>query len=177
MRTKPNPAFLIGDLDAADKALARLAEIRRAVEAEEGKLNETIDKMKALAKERLAAKLADKKAIEAALVTFAGSKKDELFEKARSRQLNFGTIGFRRSTEIKAKGKGTLAGILERVKTLITGEPDDPFAGAVRVKEELNRDEMVKWPDERLELVGARRAKKDLFYYELKAEEIKEAAA
>lgn len=177
MRTKPNPAYLIGDMDAADKALARLAEINRVVEAEESKLNETVDKMKALAKERLAASLADRKAIEAALGTFAGSKKDELFEKARSRQLNFGTIGFRRSTEIKAKGKGTLAGILERIKTLITGEPDDPFTDAVRIKEELNRDAMVKWPEERLELVGARRVKKDVFYYELKVEEIKEAAA
>jgi phage host-nuclease inhibitor protein Gam len=177
MRTKPNPAYLIGDMDAADKALARLGEISRAVEAEEGKLNEAIDKMKALAKERLAAKLAERAAIEAALGTFAEAKKGDLFAKLRSQALNFGTIGFRRSSEVKPAPKGTWGGILERIKALVTGEPGDPFGAAIRVKEDVNRDVLKEWPEERLSTVGARIVAKDVFFYELKAEEIKEAAA
>jgi hypothetical protein len=176
MRTKPNPAFLIGDLDAADKALARLAEIRRAVEAEEAKLNETIDKMKAPAKERLAAKLPNG-AIEAALGTFAEAKKGDLFARLRSQALNFGTIGFRRSSEVKPAPKNTWGGILERLKALVTGEPGDPFTAAIRVKEDVNRDVLKEWPEERLSTVGARIVAKDVFFYDLRAEEIKEAAA
>ncbi len=176
-RKKPNPAFVVADLDAADKALARLAEIKRDFDAEMGKLNAAVDRMKALSKERLAAKIAEGAAIEAALATFAETRKEELFGKARSRELSFGIIGWRRSTEIKAKTKSTLGRVLERVKELMTGEKDDPFAAAVRVKEELNRDVMRDWPDERLEAVEARRVKKDVFYYELATQQIKGEAA
>lgn len=176
MRKKPNP-FVVADLAAADRALARLAEIKRDVDAENLRLNAAVDKMKAHAKERTAAGLSEAAAVEAALATFAETRKDDLFGKTRSQALNFGTIGFRRSAEVKPKSKHTWGSILERIKTLMTGEDGDPFKVAVRLKEEVNRDVLKEWPAERLETVGARIAEKDTFYYELKAEEIKEAAA
>jgi len=176
MRKKPNP-FVVADLAAADAALARLAEIRRTVDAENLRLNEAIDKMKAHAVEVTAAPLAEAAALEAALASFVATKKDDLFAKTRSQTLTYGTLGFRRSSEVKPKSRQTLAGILEKVKALATGEKDDPFTAAIRVKEELNRDVMRAWPPERLESVGAQLKDKDTFYYELKTEEIKEAAA
>jgi len=176
MRKKPNP-FVVADLDAADKALARLAAIRRIVDAENLRLNETVDKLKAHVTEVTAAPLAEAAAIEAALATFAATRKDDLFAKARSQELNFGTLGFRRSAEVKPQPKHTWGSILERIKALVTGQDGDPFKAAVRLKEEVNRDVLKEWPEERLLTVGARIVEKDTFYYELKAEQIKEAAA
>ena len=177
MRKKPNPAFVVADLEAADKALARLAEIKRAVDVEEADLNSAIDRLKMASKERLGAPLAERAAIEAALATFAETKKDDLFAKSRSRDLNFGVIGFRRSSEVKPKPKNTWGGILERIKALATGTDGDPFQAAIRVKEDVNRDVLKDWPAERLDTVGARIIPKDAFYYELAAEEIKGEAA
>jgi len=176
MRKKPNP-FVVADLDAADRALARLAEIKRVVDGENLRLNEAVDRLKAHVTEVTAAPLAESAAIEAALASFVETRKSELFGKMRSVSLAFGVIGFRRSREVKPKPKITFAGILERVKALGTGEKDDPFASAIRVKEELNRDVLREWPEERLETVGARIAEKDTFFYELNTQEIKGEAA
>ena len=176
-RTKPNPAFVVADLDAADRALARLAELRRGVDAENLRLNATVDKLKAHVAEVTAAPLAEAAAIEAALATFAETKKDTLFGKLRSQTLTFGVIGFRRSTEVKPRPKNTWGGVLERIKSLVTGADADPFRAAIRVKEDVNRDVLKDWPEERLETVGARIVTKDTFYYELEKQEIKEIAA
>jgi phage host-nuclease inhibitor protein Gam len=177
MRKKPDPCFVVADLGTANLALARLAEMKRAVDAENLRLNETIDKLKAHATMMTAPYRAEAAEIEAALASFVATKKEELFGKSRSQSLTFGVIGFRRSSEVKPKGRGTLANLLEKVKALATGEKDDPFTGAIRLKEELNRDVMRTWPEERLAAVGARIAEKDSFYYELKEEKIKEVAA
>lgn len=50
------------------------------------------------------------------------------------------------------------------------------FSDAVRLKEEINKDAMAAWPDERLEMVGMKRRQLDTFYIEIKAEEIHNAA-
>jgi phage host-nuclease inhibitor protein Gam len=169
----------VADLTAADQALARLAEIKRTVDAEEARLNETVDKLKAHAKEHTAAVRAEAEVLEAALATFAETQKDTLFGKLRSRALTFGTIGFRRSSEVKpaTKPRTTWAAILEKIKALATSEDGDPFRAAIRTKEEVDRDVLKKWPEERLATVGARIAEKDVFYYELEQQEIKEVAA
>ncbi|GAB6035852.1 host-nuclease inhibitor Gam family protein [Fundidesulfovibrio butyratiphilus] len=176
-RTKPSPTFVVADLDTADKALARLAEIRRIVDAETLRLNETVDKLKAHVAEVTAAPLAEASAIEAALASYAETKKDTLFSKLRSQALTFGVIGFRRSSEVKPKSKNTWGGVLERIKSLVTDADADPFRAAIRVKQDVNRDVLKDWPEERLEAVGARIVTKDTFYYELEKQEIKEVAA
>lgn len=176
-RTKPNPAYVVADLDAADRALARLAEIRRIVDGENLRLNEAVDKLKAHVSEVTAAPLAEAAVIEAALATFAETRKDSLFGKLRSQALTFGLIGFRRSSEVKPRPKTTWGGILERIKSLVTGVDGDPFKAAIRVKEDVNRDVLKDWPEERLEAVGARIVTKDTFFYELATQEIKENAA
>ncbi|MBF0261068.1 MAG: host-nuclease inhibitor Gam family protein, partial [Magnetococcales bacterium] len=47
------------------------------------------------------------------------------------------------------------------------------FYEAIRVKEECNKEVLHEWPDERLAAVCARRVEKDVFWYELKKEELK----
>jgi hypothetical protein len=51
------------------------------------------------------------------------------------------------------------------------------FSEAVRVKEEVNKEEMAAWPDERLALVGARRVEKDQFWYEVDQDSISDKTA
>lgn len=177
MRKKPNPALVVADLDAADKALSRLAELKRIVDGKNLLLNEAIDQMKANTAETLACHLAEAAALEAALASFAESRKADLFGKLRSQALTFGCIGFRRSREVKPQPKTTWGTILERIKALVSGQDGDPFAAAIRVKEDVNRDVLKEWPEERLTTVGARIVAKDTFYYELNTQEIKGEAA
>lgn len=176
-RKKPNPAFVVADLEAADKALARLAELKRTVDAENLRLNEAIDRLKANVAEVTASPLAEAAALEAALASFAETRKPDLFAKLRSQTLTFGVIGFRRSSEVKPQPKTTWGTIKERIKALVTGQDGDPFAAAIRVKEDVNRDVLKEWPEERLTSVGARIVAKDSFYYELNTQEIKGEAA
>ena len=49
------------------------------------------------------------------------------------------------------------------------------FEKGIRINKTVNKDVLRTWPDERLELVGARRVEKDDFWYELKGVEVEEA--
>lgn len=50
------------------------------------------------------------------------------------------------------------------------------FTDAIRTKDEVNKEAMAGWPDERLELVGMKRRHLDTFFIEIKVEEVKNAA-
>ncbi|MGE4552908.1 MAG: host-nuclease inhibitor Gam family protein [Desulfovibrionaceae bacterium] len=163
-RIKPT-AVIIGDLTQADGALAELAAFDRELSAIDQAMNQAIDAAKAEAKAKAEPLLARCKVLEAALATFGNLNKAELFGGARrSQELTFGVIGFRRSTRLKPKGRGAWKVILERIKEL--------GLSAVRIKEEVDKDALAGWPDERLEAVGVVREQADEFYVELKREEV-----
>ena len=42
----------------------------------------------------------------------------------------------------------------------------------IRVKEEINKDAAMGWPDERLELVGLKRQQSDTFFIEISKEDV-----
>jgi phage host-nuclease inhibitor protein Gam len=108
--------------------------------------------------------------MENGLQAFAEHRKEELFSNRRSVELDFGTLGYRRSHEVKPKPRTTWAQVLGKLKEL-------RFHEAVRVKEAVDKDELRSWPDERLESVGARRVQKDTFWYEINAQKVAEEAA
>ena len=68
-----------------------------------------------------------------------------------------------------AKSKaGQLAGPLQaRRKELADG---------IRVKEEINKDAALGWPDERLELVGLKRQQTDTFFIEISRDHVPDNA-
>ena len=169
-RTKVTiPRVTVNDLTEANDTLGGIAALKRDLTFVETCLNEDIDALKAEAETKARPLKAQIKELEAALIAFATYNKGELFKGRRSVELSHGILSFRRSSEVKALPKHTLAIVLGRCKAL-------GFHGAVRIKEELNKDEMRTWPAERLQQVGAKLEEKDVFAYELKQEEITEAA-
>jgi len=169
-RSKPQVLYPVKDLKEANAALAELGAAKRRLAAIEARMNDEISRIKARAEAEAAPLHTNIKNMEAGLTAFALHNKDELFATKRTISLDFGSIGFRRSTEIKAQAKKTLADVLERLKAL--GHTD-----AISVTEKVNKDELRKWSAERLETVCARRVEKDTFGYELDEEKLAEDAA
>lgn len=168
-KVKPKNFYPVKDLKEANRVLGEIAKLKRQVEQLEIELNDDIDRLKAESEARVAPLATRLKSFEGGLLAFAEHNKDELFKDRRSKDLIFGQIGYRRSREIKAKPKHTLAMVLGKLKEL-------DFKKGIRMKESVNKDELATWPDERLDLVDARRVKKDTFWYEIKEEDVKEAA-
>jgi phage host-nuclease inhibitor protein Gam len=168
-RSKPDTIRPIGDLVQANAALAEIASIKRDLSAIEAEMNAAIDRIKAEA-DAGAAPLQERiKSIEGGLQAYAAFHKKVLFADRRSKELDHGTIGFRKSNQIKTKTKVTWQMVLARLKEL-------KFNSAIRTKEDVNKEELQGWPDERLELVGARRVNKDQFWYEVNEEKIADKA-
>lgn len=164
-KTKPKNFYPIKDLAAANAALAEIASLKRSTADIETNMNDEIDKIK-IGSEAKAAPLQTRlMALENGLLAYAEFNKDELFKNKRSKELDFGSLGYRKSREVKPKPKHTWKMILGTLKEM-------KFKAAIRTKESINKDELHQWPDERLELIGARRVKKDTFWYEIDEQKI-----
>ena len=162
-RVKPTPNVVsIKDTGAVNAALAEMAQINREMSAIDLKMNESIDQLKGEAevqKSRFEHRLAG---LEAGLMAYGEFNKD-LFEEKRTHQYTYGTLGYRKSTEVKPKGKGTWKEVLGQLQKF-------KFIDAIRIKEEVDKEELLKWPTERLEVIGVVRHTKDTFFYELDQE-------
>lgn len=169
-RSKPKNLFPVKDLAEANRVLGEIAQLKRDVAMHEAEMNDEIDRLKAETEAKVAPLQARQASLENGLLAFAEYNKDDLFQDKRSKDLDFGAIGYRRSKEIKPAPKHTLAMVLGKIKEL-------GFETAIRIKEAVNKEELAQWPDERLELVGARRVEKDTFWYELDEQKIADTAA
>jgi phage host-nuclease inhibitor protein Gam len=164
-RKKPNSLYPVKDLQEANAVLAEIGALKRRIEAIESESQERIDQIKAEADAEKTPLKARMESMGTGLNAFSEYNKSDLFPKKRSVELTFGTLGYRRSSEIGTKPKRTLAMVLGRLKEL-------GFKQAIRTTEQVNKEELRTWPDERLDLVGARRIEKDEFWYEVTQEEI-----
>jgi len=168
-RIKPKNLYPVKDLTAANAAMAEIAVIKRSITELESAMNTSIDRIKAEAEVKAAPLQTRLASIEGGLLAFAEHDKDELFKTKRSRELDFGSLGYRRSKEIKPQPKRTWKMVLGTIKRL-------GFKAAVRSKEMVNKEELHTWPDSRLDLIGCRRVEKDSFWYEVDEEKIADKA-
>ena len=167
-REKPQAVIApIRDIQDADNALREIAEINRAAEAANHALNEDIDHMKQEVQEAIGPLLERKEMLGAGLANFAELSKEDMFKDRKSRELDFGTIGYRKSTSLAVVKK-----ICSTWKEVLGKLRQYDFKEAIRVKEEPDKEIMAEWPKERLELVGVQRVEKDEFYYEIKQEKV-----
>ena len=81
----------------------------------------------------------------------------------------FRSIGFRASTRISQVRGITAEMTLEKLRQYGLSE-------GIRVKEEINKETCLGWPDERLELVGLVRKILDTFFIEIKKDEVPQGA-
>jgi len=162
-RTKIETPDTINDFDGATAALIRISHLTAEVESIDNKADAEIAKMKEKAAKAGAPLRDEIKEIEAALALFGENHKKEICKPPkRSTDLAVGTIGFRESTSVKV-GKKTLT-LLEQLYPKGTD--------AIRIKKEVNKDELKTWKTEQLAAVDAAKKTKDTFYYEIPRDEV-----
>ncbi len=168
-RSKPSNLHPVRNIDEANDAIREIGELKRIVTDIENRMNDDIATLKSEAAADAAPHRSRLEALENGVYAFAEMKKDELFDdKKRSVKLDFGIIGYRRSSEIVTKKGSTWKSVLSRLREFAFGD-------AIRVKEEPDKEVMKGWPIERLELVGCEKQERDRFWYEI--DEVKLAAS
>ena len=163
--------LIVTDLAHADQVLAEVAEIDRQLTEAEAELNRKIDELKQAAAKRTDGLSEKREALALALAAFAAYHKGVLFKDRRSIEQVHGTIGFRRSEELRTEGrKTTWADVLERIEQAAKAtDPEEfDFAGGVRSKKDVAKEVLKLWPTERLSFVGAKLEPKDVFFFETK---------
>jgi len=149
----------IKNLDEANLALAEIGRLQLKLEAIDGKASEKIGKIKedaAKAGEDARKRIAE---LDSALALFAEYNKTDLFREKKTINLSYGNIGFRLSTKVSVK-KTTL----ELLKKL--------FPQGLRIKEEIDKEELKTWDDSQLAQVDAAKVEQDTFFYEVNREEV-----
>ncbi len=163
-RIKPDP-HIVTDRAQCEGALAEMAALDRKLSAIENEMRESIDAAKSKAAQLAGSLLARRKELADAVAVFAKMNRQELFAKSKSLDMGFGVIGFRASTRIVQVRGVTSEMTLERLHQY-------NMADGIRVKEEINKDAALGWPDERLELVGLKRQQTDTFFIEITQDDV-----
>lgn len=151
--------------DEVDRCLAEIARIDRELGLLEAAQAEQIDAIKASTK-AAAEPLANKKlGLELAIKDYAEANRAE-FVKVKSKELTFGSVGFRLSSRV----------VIKRVADTLQALKDLGLTGCIRTKEECDKDAMKNLPLETLHAVGAALKQEDAFGYEIKREALAEVA-
>lgn len=147
--------------DEVDRCLAEIGRIDREIGLIEAGQQESIDQIKAASK--LAAEpLQNKKlGLEMAIKDYAESNRAE-FLKAKTRELTFGSVGFRLSTSV----------VIRRVAETVQALKDIERTDCLIVKETPNKEAMRALPLATLLSVGATLKQEDAFGYEIKRDAI-----
>lgn len=162
-RTRIETPDTIDNFDDVTNALIEIGTLTAEIERIDNKADAEIAKTKEKAAQA-GGPMRDKiKEIEAALALFGENHKNEICKPPkRSTDLAVGTVGFRESTSISVK-KDTLP-LLK--KLFPKGN------SAIRVKEEINKEELKSWKPENLAKINAAKKTKDTFYYEIVRDEV-----
>lgn len=146
-----------------DDTLREIGRIDLEIESMEAEYNRKITDLK----EELANQaqpLQERKAfLERLVKEFAESHKDGLDGK-KSRELNFGRIGFRQSTKV----------ILRNVKAIIAALKARGMTDCIVIKEEVSKDTLKKYDPATVEAVGAKIKTEDVFWYEVNRDKLVE---
>lgn len=150
-----------------DEALRTIGEHTRDVAAIEGVMNEQIANAKAIAADKAAPLKEQIAELELALRDYAMTHRDDM-DGRKSKQLTFGTVGFRRSTRIALpSAKEKVAAIVARLKS--KGMTDCIVQPDARV----DKDALKKYSAEQIAEVGATLTVEDVFGYDVNAERLK----
>ena len=184
-RIKTANSGKIESLDDVNMALKDIGLAQKELDAIDAKANAEIAKIKEKALkdgESLRTKITESAS---KIQSYAEYNKDELFKDAKSIELSFGKIGYRKSTKISVK-KTTL----EMLKKLLDGrklelekaESEEKrnaitvlitkIQSCIRVKEEPNKESLGLMDDAFLKTVGASRKITNDFFCEANIEEV-----
>lgn len=147
----------IGSFEQADNALQKLGELQLAINQAEHTAADKINEAKLELAEATKPLQDEIQGIVYSLELFANARKSE-FGKGRSKKLQFGKIGWRKSVAIVI-AKNTLALIKKAFKPARALD-------CIILKEAVSKDALAKLTDEDLKIVNARRKETDAFYAE-----------
>lgn len=157
IRLDKSPLFPIPDWCHADEHVRRVADMQSNISDAENDAKKQIDKIKADLAKRGKGWQETLKLRVRSLEAFAASHKDD-FKKQKSRKLNFGVLGWRKSISIKIT-KNTL-GLIKQIFTY------GKAAAYIHTKESVDKEALAKLTDEQLAGIKARRDEKDVFFVE-----------
>jgi len=156
-RLKTDGTIPITGWGQADDLVREIGKLQRRIEDAQNYATAEIEKIKAgLAKEVKTSQEQIKKIL-ASLEVFAGQHKAE-FGGQKTWKLNFGTLGWRKST-ITIVGKKTLEFIKQFLSSNLQKE-------LIRTREFINKEAVGKLTEEQLAEIEARREEKDIFFVE-----------
>ncbi len=158
-RVKPNIAS-IESLDEANVTLKELAILEIKIDRIDNKYSKKIGQVKEQAVKEGEEARGRIKELGDALSIYAQYNKLKLFNKKKTQEMSWGNIGFRKSTKLKTK-KTTL----ELLKKLFENK-------GIRIKEEVDREELKEWEDEILAQVDAAKTVEDSFFYEINKDQV-----
>lgn len=152
------PALLqVRDWAHADELVRQISDHQILIEKLEAAAKLRIDNTKSVLAKGVKGNQKAIKRYQESLEAFATTHRAD-FRKQKSRKLNFGSLGWRKSTAIKITKK-----TLELIKQVFTY---GKAAAYIRTKESVDKDALAKLTDEQLASVKARRDNKDVFFVE-----------
>lgn len=146
--------------DDVNQALGTIGDNQRMVEGFEAEMQEKIDAAKAEAEAKSRIYLEGTKRLEAQICAFAETHRDDM-DGTKSKTLNFGSVGFRKSTRItlpKAPAK-----LAEIVRQLLERGMSDCVKQA---EPKIDKGILGKYPPADIIAVGAGVKVLDTFWYE-----------
>lgn len=158
--SKNNPSLkpipVLKDINEINATLSKIAGLNAELKTIDKNDDERIAEIKAEAAKNGKRLRVQVRMLEKALRKYGKDNKRQICSNdSRSIELPFGVIGFRRSTILKVSP--------ETMELLVK-----KFPKGVRVKRSIDKNELRKWSDEKLESVGAKKRQSDNFYYKLK---------
>ena len=153
------PALIhIRDWGHADKLIRKITIHQVAIEKLEGIAKIRIDNTKKVMATGVKVHQTEIAKYQESLEAFATTNRAD-FKKQKSRKLNFGVVGWRKSTSISISTKKTLGLIKDLFSKALQ-------KSCIITKESVSKDTLAKLTDEQLAIVKARREEKDVFYVE-----------
>jgi phage host-nuclease inhibitor protein Gam len=147
----------IPDWGHADEYVRRMGSLQGQIRLLEDEATEQVARIKSHLKTSTAARQEKILLYQASLEAFAKSRREE-FGKVRSRKLNHGIVGWRKSTVMRLK-KNTL----DLIREFFTPARQKPL---ITIKESPDKNAIAKLTDEDLAVIEARREEKDVFFVE-----------
>ena len=153
----------VGGLDDIDNILREIGELEIEIENKNNAVDLEIKAMKEKTLEGMKPMMERIKVLADSIFAYTELNKTTIFDSdKKSYELNFGKIGYRKST-----------------KTSITRDTlkllkDNGFEDGIRYKPEVNKEKLGEWDDAKLAVVKAKKIVEDTFFYETEHEKIAE---
>ncbi len=149
------------DVDACLKAMSDAENQLSVITAE---MNAAIAQAKKEAEEKAAEYKEQIKQNEGKIKEFTTIRKEDL--KGKSKQLTFGTVGFRQSTKLLLPSD--TAEVILKLR-------ENGMADCINVKETINKDTVKSYPEEDILRIGGYLQRSDTFWYETDKDTLAEA--